>query len=86
MNTTVTFSALTMPTPEPYDSADPNRQRENFYYVLNQILTTLKANSATLDLDITQAVGDLSFAGEILDMPGLNIRRSGKTLTIDYTP
>lgn len=99
MNTTISFAALTLPTPEPYDSKHPYKQHENFYYALNQILTTLKSNNATLDLEqtiqatlnadlseLTQAVQDLSFAGESFDLPGLNIKRTGKVITIEYTP
>lgn len=40
----VDLSTITIPTPAAYDSNDPNKQRENYYYVLNQIYTAAKTN------------------------------------------
>lgn len=82
----IVFSTLTIPTPQPYDDAHPHRQRENLFYVLNQIAAQFKTNGVVLDADLTQAVLDLSYAGQEIDLPGLNIKRSGKVLTIEYTP
>jgi hypothetical protein len=39
----ISLSGITIPTPQPYDKNDSNRQRENYYYVLNQILAAAKA-------------------------------------------
>lgn len=95
----IQFNQLTLPTPQPYDKNDSNRQQENFFYALNQILAQLKANNETKDLnpatnqtvnvnldDLTQAVKDLAFNGEEINLAGivpglaLTIKLSGRTL------
>lgn len=86
MNAVIDFATITNPIPEPYDTKNPDKQRENFYFVLNQVIDQLKQQGATLDLDVTQAVLDLSYAGTVVDLPGLNIKRTGKLITIEYTP
>ncbi|MGD9125753.1 MAG: hypothetical protein PVH19_00105 [Planctomycetia bacterium] len=35
---------------------------------------------------LTDAVEALSFIGTVVDLPGLNIKRTGKVVTIEYTP
>lgn len=95
------FNALTVPTPQPYDKNDGNRQQENFFYVLNQILAQLKTNNETKELnptlsqtvnvdltDLTQAVQDLAFNGQEINLQdivtGLNLilKFTGRTLNL----
>jgi len=38
----ISLSDVTIPTPAAYDSNDPNQQRENYYYVINQIYSLAK--------------------------------------------
>jgi hypothetical protein len=99
MNSTLTFSTITVPTPEPYDEQHADRQRENCYYVVNQLLAQLHANNATVDLepvlqalldvdltDLIQAVQDLAFTGTSIELPGFHVKRIGSAITIEYTP
>lgn len=39
----ISLSSITIPTPQPYDKTQPERQRENLSYVLLQILQEAKA-------------------------------------------
>jgi len=93
----VDLTQLTIPTPEPFDKTQPERQRENLAYVGMQILSLFKQagvtisskivdGSMTIDVDgLTQAVNDLQFQGIILDSNGTQIyltRKSGGTITI----
>lgn len=85
----VTFTTITVPTAEPYDSKHPNRQRENFFYVLNQALAQLQNDGATVEIDLsalTNAVLDLSLSGVQMEFPGFKISRVGRTLTFQLTP
>lgn len=86
----IPLTNITIPTPAAYDAADPTKQQENFYYVLNQILTTAKTAGESIDVNqaaLTEAVGDLSFSGERLEIPalGLMLQKLGKTLAIYAT-
>jgi hypothetical protein len=38
----IDLADITIPTPAAYDSSDPNKQRENYYYMLNQIYSAAK--------------------------------------------
>jgi hypothetical protein len=95
------FNQLTIPTPQPFERSAPSQQQENFFYVLNQILGQLKANNETKELnptatqtvnvdlaDLTQAVKDLAFNGQMLDLSGLipglalQIRLTNHSLTL----
>lgn len=93
----ITFSSLTIPTPEPYDKQSPTKQQENYYYVMNQILAQMKANGETKDInpsssqtvnvdltDLIAAVQDLAFTGEKIELPalGLRLEKIGKTLSL----
>lgn len=74
----ITFASLTIPTPQPYDDKDEHRQRENFYYVLNQIFQEAQAQNMTLAdvmgqgtlanlTELTQAVRDLADLNVVID-------------------
>lgn len=81
----IEFSTLTIPTPEPYDDKDENRQRENFFFVANQILTQAKAQGMTLSDLMSQ--GTLTFESAVLE----ELRDAVKDLqfnsmTIDFGP
>jgi hypothetical protein len=88
-----TLSAVTIPTPEPYDDKDPQRQLENLAFVLLQMIQQAKtagfvfsdvaANAGGVDLtDITQAVNDLKYNGEVIDLGPIQIHLTGKTLSV----
>lgn len=91
----IQFNLLTIPTPQPYDDKDPHRQQENCYYVLNQILAQLKANNETKELnptlqqtvnvdltDLVDAVRDLKFNGQTLDLGPIKIIFEGQTISV----
>lgn len=80
----VLFSSLTVPTPEPYDSGNPNKQRENFFYVLNQAIVLGKNEGWELPgpLEFWQALNDLQFQGVILDGGGVKILMTRKNTVI----
>ncbi len=91
----IPLTSITIPTPQPYDAKDPTRQQEDYYYVWLQILQAAKtagesvslnpSTSLNVDLaDLVQAVQDLAFTGEKIEMPalGLTLARLGKTLAI----
>jgi len=99
LSAVIDFSLITVPTAEPHAKKDPTKQLENACFVFLQIVQQLKSNGATLDLEqaasqtvnvdldeLTQAVQDLTFAGETLSLPGLDIKRAGKVVTIEYIP
>lgn len=97
----VLFSDLTVPTPEPYDSKNPERQRENFFYALNQVLGELKAASAEISINIfvpeistsvalsapgiEEAIRDLKYEGILLDLGNIKVIRTGKTGSVIQT-
>lgn len=68
---TVPLTSLTLPIPEPYDKKEDNKQRENFYYALNQILTLGKTAGweipDPLDLIPVDSGGSLNTLEEIRD-------------------
>lgn len=84
---------ITIPTPQPYDKNDSNRQRENYYYVMLQLLGVAKTNGETVsfnpssslsvDVDaIVQALQDLQYNGEIIDLGELRIRLEGRVKSL----
>lgn len=83
----IPLTNITIPTPAAYDAVDPTKQQENFYYVLNQILTAAKTAEESIDVNqsaLTDAVADLTFSGERLEIPalGLMLQKLGKSLAI----
>jgi len=44
----IDFGLLTIPTPEPFDKTQPEKQRENLAYIVMQILQQAQANGWTL--------------------------------------
>ena len=79
----IDFETITVPTPAAYDSADPNKQRENFYYVMNQILNQL---SGEIDIDLAEQIGSLAVTGGSFELPGLTIKRSGRVVSFVMSP
>jgi hypothetical protein len=88
----IQFSALTVPTPEPYDKQTSTKQFENLCYVLLQVAAQMKANSETLTLnqtanqtvnvDLTElvaAVKDLVFRSYAVDFGCLKLESHGIT-------
>ena len=79
MSDTVPFNTLTIPTPEPYEKKKSDQQRENFYYVLNQLL--LHAAAAGWELpdpaDLLQALQDLQFENLECDFGFVKVNISG---------
>ena len=93
----IEFQTLTIPTPEPYDDKDENQQRENFFYVVNQIFTQAKAQNLTLtDLlsqgtlsldstafeELTGAVKDLQFNSMTIDFGPFQLQFDGRTFSL----
>jgi hypothetical protein len=89
----IPLTTITIPTPQPYDEKDPERQRENYFYVWLQILQAAKtagesvslnpSTSLSIDLsDLVQAVKDLAFNGYEFSLPGL---LEGQELTFRFT-
>ena len=91
----IPLTTITIPTPQPYTKQDATRNNENYYYVWLQILQAAKdanesvtlnpSTSLTVDLaDLTQAVQDLTFTGEKIEIPalGMTLAKLGKTLSI----
>ena len=73
----VTLSGVTFPTPAPYDSKDPHKQRENLCYVALQILQAFQGagfkfgdfDKATKDgVDIKTAIQGISLSVSPTDM------------------
>jgi hypothetical protein len=76
----MTLSGVTFPTPAPYDSKDPNKQRENLCYVLLQVLQSFQSagfkfgdvDKATKDgVDIKTAITNLSLSVPPADMTAI---------------
>lgn len=80
----ISLENITIPTPAAYDSADPTKQSENFFYVLNQILATAKTAEEPITVNtapLVQAVKDLMFNGFELSIPILE----GPEITFKFT-
>lgn len=76
--TVVELSSITVPTPEPYDDKDPDRQRENLAYVALQVIAQMQAHSMTvsaamLNGDLVQALEDLQYQGVVLEAQGVQL-------------
>jgi len=76
----VTLSGVTFPTPAPYDSKDPHKQRENLCYVALQILQAFQGagfkfgdfDKATKDgVDIKTAIDGVSVTVSPTDLAPL---------------
>jgi hypothetical protein len=72
------LTTVTIPTPEPYDASNPDKQRENLCYVVLQILLAAKTNNESVSLD-TDA---LTFNGQVLDLGFLRVTMDGKVTSL----
>ena len=72
-----TLGSITIPTPQPYDKQDSNRNTENFYYAMLQVLQTIKSagfkfgdvDNATKDgTDLKTAINGISLSVSPTDM------------------
>lgn len=89
---TFNLTAVTIPTPQPYDDKDPQRQIENLSYVVLQILSQAKLAgftfndaqvSLTVDVSgIESAIRDLKYNGEIIDLGPIKLYLTGKTISL----
>lgn len=88
----IPLTTITIPTPQPYDKQNSERNRENYYYVWLQILQAAKnagesvslnpSTSLAVDLaDLVQAVRDLMYNGQELSIP----LPDGPELTLKFT-
>ena len=63
---TITFSTLTIPTPQPYDNKNSSRNLEDMCYVILQILQQAKTAGVVISdqglAAITTAIGNLSLS------------------------
>jgi hypothetical protein len=80
----VDLSQLTIPTPEPFDKSQPERQRENLAYVAMQVLDLFKQagvqiSSRGLDGSISQGLLDLQYEGVVLDLGPIKVIKTHKT-------
>lgn len=76
----LTLDNVTLPLPEPYDSAQPAQQRENLCYVLLQILQGLKAAQSTVD--IGEAIRALAYNWAELEVGDVAIRTGRDVSTV----
>jgi hypothetical protein len=89
---TFNLSAVTIPTPQPYDDKEPTQQLENLSYVLLQIIEQAKASGftfndaqVTLTVDVSgveSAIRDLKYNSETLDLGPIRIHLTGKAVSI----
>jgi hypothetical protein len=89
---TFNLSAVTIPTPEPYDKKDPQKQLENLSYVLLQIISTAKLAGFTfndaqggLSVDVSGlegAIRDLKYNEQVLDLGVARLQFLGKTVSM----
>lgn len=95
MQVTITSAQITVPTPEPYDSADPDKQRENLAYVALQLCSLAKQAGVKLtytDDDVTPvglrldgvalAARDLQYNDQVIDLGAFKIILSGRTVSL----
>ncbi len=89
INLSTLLGAITIPAPEAYDPEYPHRNQENFYRSCLQILGQLSAISFEISDSeeaeksaIVQALQDLQYNGETLDLGPLKITFTGKTITV----
>lgn len=95
MQVTINSAQITVPTPGPYDSTDPDKQRENLAYVALQLCSLAKqagvkltytddATPVGLRLDgVALAVRDLQYNDQVIDLGALKIIFSGRTVSIE---
>lgn len=85
------LTAITIPTPAPYNDDAPFQQLENLAYVLLQIIQAGKTANENVSLnlslscDLTEliaAIQDLRFNGQEIDFGTFRIRFDGKTASI----
>jgi hypothetical protein len=80
----ISLSGITIPTPEPYDDKNPNKQRENYYYVQLQILAAAKAASDHDPFGILDAISTHNTAQPVsVDLEDLRIRVFGHAAIIE---
>jgi hypothetical protein len=74
----VSLTTITIPTPQPYDSKDSQRQIENLCYVLLQIFSQAKATGDT------DPFGLLSHRPNInLELDDLSIKTFGEAAIVE---
>lgn len=78
----ITCATLIVPTPEPYNETAPNKQRENLAYVALQMIGQMQQTGDVIEPGLTQAVQDLKYNGQIIDLGPLKIQLTGQTLSI----
>lgn len=70
---TMSFANLTVPTPQPYDRNDANRQQEGFFYALNQMLALMKAAGFQVnDVDLPNITTAIRGIGLTVNPPDLS--------------
>lgn len=77
----IDLSTITIPTPAVYDSNDPNKQRENYYYVLLQIYTAAKTNGDNDPFGYVEALQTRTVAQ--VDLADLSIKLFGEAALIE---
>lgn len=95
MQITLSLAPVTIPTPEPYDAAHPDKQRENCAYVALQVLAQAKQQGVKLtytDIDgapigwrldgVERATRDLAWNGQVIDLGPIQIVLTNRTLSI----
>lgn len=84
----INLNTITVPTPQAYSKTDGTRNTENFYYVMLQILDLLKSAGFKIpdkdetDTATVNALVDLMYNGETLDLGPLKITFTGKQITV----
>lgn len=61
----ISLNNIQIPTPAPYNDKDPNAQRENYFYVVNQILAEAKAQGVTWE-ELNNS-GTMTFSSESIE-------------------
>lgn len=61
----ISLANIQIPQPGPYDDKEPNKQRENYYFVLNQILTEAKAQGVSWEE--LNSSGTMSFSSTSIE-------------------
>lgn len=71
----ITFASLTIPTPQPYDNKDTQRQLENVCYVVLQMCQQAKTAGVVIDdqrlAAIATAINGLSLSVPPADLQGV---------------
>jgi hypothetical protein len=97
MQVTLDFTLITAPTPEPYQKKEPDQQRENLAYMVNQLFAQAKQQGVKLtytDVDegdtvglrldgVALAAGDLAWNGQVIDLGPFKIVLFNKSIAID---